>query len=113
MASDDPALAEGYIFSRAILPYIDAIDPSAAATISKNLNLQFTARPVIDGSKSIFNAFTIASSKTTSIDCRDIGYLDTIGGVCLNGTGSSATKESLSFIILLGVTASLLLVACS
>jgi len=75
--------------------------------------MQFIARPVIDGYKAVFDAFAVASSKTNNIDCRDIGYLESIGGVCPNGTGkgkSSATEQSPSFLITLGAMASLCLV---
>jgi hypothetical protein len=111
IASTDPALAEAYIFSRSILPYIDEVDSTAAATISKNLNFQFTAKPVIDGHKAIFNAFNDAISKTNSIDCKNIGYLDSNGGVCpgsVKAASSSASTQSFSFWMISGAMASFL-----
>lgn len=47
-------LAEGYVFSRSILPYLHQADPSAASVISRNLNFQFISKPVEDGSKKVF-----------------------------------------------------------
>ena len=87
-------LAEGYVFSRSILPYLHQADPSAASVISRNLNFQFISKPVEDGSKKVFAAMKDAIEKSTSnIDCRDIGYLESGQNVCPRGVLHSSSPR--------------------
>lgn len=64
-------VASGYIYSRAILPYIDDKDSDAASIIAKNLNFN-TEPEVVDGYTKVFDE---VSSVIGSDMCKDIGYM--------------------------------------
>lgn len=98
-----PSLAEGYIYSRALLPYIDAANPSAATRISKNMNFQFEAKPVVDGYKAVFKAFE-DSMKDMKLDCKDVGHLNTGEDVCEGGTASSSSSTVVSKVMVFAIT---------
>ena len=97
------SLAEGYIYSRALLPYIDAANPSAAKHISKNMNFQFEAKPVVDGYKTVFKAFE-DSMKDMKLDCKDVGHLATGEDVCEGGTASSSSSTVVSKVMVFAIT---------
>lgn len=72
--TQDRVFAAGYVYSRAILPYIHDVDEAAASTINENLNFQFEEGPVVDGYKMVFDA-VFRSLDKLGISCNDIGYL--------------------------------------
>jgi hypothetical protein len=105
--TDDPSLAQGFIISRSILPYIDAVDTDAATIIKDNLDFHFGQKPIDYDPDAVFSAFTVAISKM-DLDCRDVGYLDSGRSVCGSGESRSSgtrttVKSMLAFTILSSV----------
>jgi len=65
--------AEGWAFTAAVLPQIDAVNPAAAATIRKNMDYS-AAAPVVDGYKKVYEEFKKVYAGL-GIDCNDVGGL--------------------------------------
>jgi len=82
-------LAEGYVFSHSVLPYVSEVDGEAAQTIKRNMDFQFDTEPVVDGTRKVFDAFASAIPRM-GVDCEDVGSVDGFGGVC----GTSASSQS-------------------
>jgi len=60
--SKDRDLADGYIYSHAILPLIEAVDSRAAGVIKHNMDFQFTATPMLDLRATMIGKFDVAST---------------------------------------------------
>ncbi len=73
--SQDTSLAEGHVFSSALIPYIHDVDAQAGITIGSNLAFNLNNIPVEDGQNDVFDAFRNAINKMNDINCRDIGSL--------------------------------------
>lgn len=85
--------ASGYIYSRAILPYIYHEDSNAAQVISRNLNFQFDMNPMMDGFDTVFSQVSSAVEKMGL--CNNVGYMvDVKRKVCSGRPTSSATRMS-------------------
>jgi len=63
----DGTLASGYVFSRAVLPLIEAGDPQAASVIDKNMDLEGSSNP-----EEVYSAFKNTYS-LLNVDCAMIG----------------------------------------
>ena len=90
-------LAEGYIFSHAILPYVAEVDGQSAQVIKRNMDFQFDTEPVIDGTRKVFSAFATAIPKM-GVDCEEVGSVDGIGGVCGTSASSQSRRTTLSLL---------------
>ena len=90
VATTDPMLASGYIYSRSILPYIDDVDSASAALVNKNLAFQFVTKPVMDGVAEVYDAFRQALAKMPFTGCKEIGR-SSVGnqGLCPNDESSA------------------------
>jgi len=88
----DGDIAEGYIFSRSILPYVSESDATAGDTIARNMDFGFVSKPVQDGAMAVFNAFATALPGM-GVDCASVGRA---GGmdVCSVGTRSDADRRT-------------------
>jgi len=108
--SDNSRITSAYVYSRAVLPYIqDQIEVSAV--IEKNFDFQPGMPPVEDGWQNVFLAFETAVDNMDNIDCRDVGYLATVAtGICADDgviSGGRILRVSSSIVYLL-VSTSLL-----
>lgn len=65
-------LAAGYVFSRAVLPYIEEVDGEAAQVIKKNMDFRYSSRPLPDGAMAVFVAFSQSIPKI-GLDCERVG----------------------------------------
>jgi len=68
-------LADGYIFSRSVLPLVEDVSRDAATTINRNLELQFSIKPVPDGPSAVFFAFA-GVYNGMNVDCVKLGQTD-------------------------------------
>jgi len=87
----DKDLAEGYIFSRSILPYVSESDASAAETIAKNMDFSFVTKPVQGGARAVFNAFA-RSLPGMGVDCGKVGQAAGMD-VCSVSTSTQSSAE--------------------
>jgi len=90
-------LAEGYIFSHAVLPYVAEVDGQSAQVIKRNMDFQFDTEPVIDGTRKVFSAFATAIPRM-GVDCEEVGSVDGIGGVCGTSASSHSRRTTLSLL---------------
>ena len=88
--STEVTLADGYVYSSSILPLIKAVDATAAHSIKKNMDFQFTVVPVMDGAGAVFSAMEAGIIEMKSVDCSDIGSIQSMD-VCGGSKRSSAT----------------------
>lgn len=95
--TSEGSLALGYAFSSAILPLVDAVNPSDAATIRSNMEFQLTSQPVPDGAAAVFDAFREAIVSMAT-DCRQIGvYQDGyFGGLCPNDDVANTASPTIA-----------------
>jgi len=63
----DGSLASGYVFSRAVLPLIEKVDPQAASVIDKNMDLSGRSNP-----EEVYTAFK-SSYSALDVDCSMVG----------------------------------------
>jgi hypothetical protein len=71
----DVAFADGFVFSRAVLPLVVDVNRESADTINRNMDFQFQTRPVVDGPGAVFNAFA-KSYSGMSVDCVQLGTVE-------------------------------------
>lgn len=88
-------LAEGYVFSHSVLPYVAEVDGDAARVIKRNMDFQFDSEPVRDGTRKVFQAFASAIPKMGA-DCEAVGTVDGLGGVCGTSSSSPSRRTQLS-----------------
>ncbi len=104
---NDVSFASGYVYSRAILPYIHSNDNREEGIIANNLNFQFTEKPVKDGYPRVFESVAkVLTELDVKISCSDIGFMSEANrGVCKS---SGTTSDSTSFKPSLLVTTALI-----
>ena len=90
-ANKSKGLAEGFVFSRSILPYVEEANGKAGRVIQTNMD--FVNDPVPDGARAVFRAFAEAIPNMSNVDCEKVGVVDGIGGVCDNNSSSSARQR--------------------
>ena len=73
----DGDFAEGFVFSRAVLPLVEDVNRDSAEIINRNLDFKFGTKPVPDGSLAVFNAFATAYPGM-NIDCNQLGQVEGI-----------------------------------
>ena len=76
--STEVTLADGYVYSSSILPLIKAVNANAAHSIKKNMDFQFTVVPVMDGASAVFNSIEAGIVEMKSLDCNDIGSIQSM-----------------------------------
>lgn len=71
------SLSDAYIFSRAVLPYVNDVDVTKAEIINKNSEFQpgSVDKSVPDGYGAVFDAFRDAIPKIEGVNCRLVGYV--------------------------------------
>jgi len=91
----DTTPAKGYVYSRAILPYIHHIDTESADTIGRKMDLNVGLDVDPSAYSEVSDAFANAVSKM-NFDCKDIGvFTQTNQGICqaAQQSGSSFTRS--------------------
>lgn len=90
--SDDAGLATGYLLSRAILPLVNQASPDSANVIMLQMEYQPNTQPVVDGFKSVADAFRGGTLSDMGIECSLVGVLaaePTTGAICGDGVTPS------------------------
>ncbi len=95
-------LAEGYVFSHSVLPYVAEVDGDAAGVIKRNMDFQFDSEPVRDGARKVFQAFASAVPKM-GVDCELVGTVNGLGGVCDRSSSSPSRRTQLSLLTSIAV----------
>ena len=95
-------LAEGYVFSHSVLPYVAEVDGDAAGVIKRNMDFQFDSEPVRDGARKVFQAFASAIPKM-GVDCEVVGTVNGLGGVCDRSSSSPSRRTQLSLLTSIAV----------
>lgn len=108
----DGNLAEGYIFSRSILPYVHEANAKSAELIAKNMDFQFRTVPVPDGSVAVFEAFEDAIPNMNGVKCNLVGTVEG-QNICAGGVSSGMMNHRVSGLLLgIPVILSLVLAFC-
>jgi len=101
VGSTDGDLAEGYIFSRSVLPLIEDEDREAGATIGTNLDFQLNEKPVKDGARAVFSAFASVYDDL-NVDCQLVGAagnIDACSGASYSGGGGLGAGAIVGIIL--------------
>jgi len=85
-------IAGGYVVSRSLLPSLSTANRNSATTVARNLDFQFTTKPVPDGHVAVFQAFEEALPNMAGVDCRLVGSLEG-SNVCPGGVKSGAQSQ--------------------
>lgn len=96
------SFGDGYVYSRSVLPLVQSVDRDAADVINRNMDLQFTSKPVVDGAIAVFNAFADAYV-SLEIDCKKIGSIegiDSCTGVQVSQASASSNAGAIAGIII-------------
>ena len=98
-ARQEETLASGYVYSRAILPFIHDVNPKAAQVINKNMDFQFGEVAVVDGYAKVFDEISNSVDKM-GINCKDIGYMnDAKRGICNLKSTSGGNTWNVSILL--------------
>ena len=89
----DASKGSGFAFSSSILPLVNDIDGPAASVIEKNMDFEFTNRPVYQGAQSIFESFQDAVPRMNGFDCEMVGKVDDMN-VCGRPFTLSVDKDN-------------------
>lgn len=89
VAPADASFAEGYVFSRAVLPLVQSADGDAADVINRNMDFQFEVKPVGNGPIAVFDAFAKVYADM-NVACEKVGSVDGIDACTGVSTSSSA-----------------------
>jgi hypothetical protein len=96
----DGDFAEGYIFSRAVLPLIEDVNRDAAEAINRNMDFQFSIDPVAEGSLAVINSFAKVYSGM-DVDCEKVGKVS--GVDTCTGANQSSSSSKLSGGAIFGI----------
>lgn len=106
-----PEFAQGYAYSRSVLPLVDDVNRESSAAINKNLDFQFNTEPVPDGASAVFRAFAQVYSGL-NVDCRMLGSIEGRDPCDGSGGGGSGTDIGLIVGVSLAVIAALTVGVC-
>jgi hypothetical protein len=106
----DKGLAEGFVFSRAVLPLVEDANRDSAETINENMDFQFQKKPVHEGPAAVWNAFAKAFGHM-GIECELVGATESFDS-CMGATSPSdvnGNNDNLAMIlgIVLGILGAL------
>ena len=73
-SSTSKSISDGSVLAASVLPMVNAVNPTSASTILKNMEFNLSKRPVADGKHAVFNAFARAIS-SMGVDCGDVSIL--------------------------------------
>jgi hypothetical protein len=82
------SVATGDILARAILPLVNDVNQTSAATILENMEFSLSQKPVIDRAPAVFEAFTFAMNGM-GVDCSFVGTLESSDLSVCNSTSVS------------------------
>jgi hypothetical protein len=92
VAPTDASFAQGYVFSRAVLPLVQSVDGDAADVINRNMDFQFDSKPVGDGPIAVFDAFAKVYADM-DVDCEKVGSVEGFDSCTGVYTSSSAASS--------------------
>jgi len=90
---DSGDFASMFGYSRGVLPFVQQTMPASASVVQKNTQFQLASKPLPDGFDAVFASFRDALQQMAT-DCKAVGRLASIGGLCVNDDGSSPSTGS-------------------
>jgi hypothetical protein len=97
----DKGLAEGFVFSRAVLPLVEDANTDSAKTIDENMDFQLEKKPVHEGPASVWNAFAAAYGRM-GVECELVGETESFDA-CTSATSPSDVQGNDNLAMILGI----------